>query len=100
VRFPRIGLVVLLPATVVCLSAAGAGAAARGGARAPVLPRTTLPIVYHINYSGDYFTKPDYINPFRAAPPDLLHVGKAVPISHHWGRGRTRHLLGPPLAVV
>jgi len=33
-----------------------------------VLPRTTPPIVYHINYSGDYFTTPDGINQFKAAP--------------------------------
>lgn len=80
--------------------AGAAGAAARGGARAPVLPRTTPPIVYHINYSGDYFTKPDYINQFKAAPPDLLHVGKAVPISHHWGptrlyQGENQYTGGP-----
>jgi len=50
-----------------------------------MLPRTTTPIVYTIDYSGDYFTKPDYIEQFKAAPPDLLHVGKATPISHLWG---------------
>jgi hypothetical protein len=65
------------------------GAGVLGGqpaaARDPMLPTTTAPIVYVINYSGDYFEKPDYIDRFRAAPPDMLHVGKAVPISHLWG---------------
>jgi hypothetical protein len=56
--------------------------------RDPLLPVTTAPLVYTINYSGDYFTNPAYVDQFRAAPPDLLHVGKAVPISHHWGPTR------------
>ena len=60
-----------------------------GGAPPPerqtMLPTTTPPIVYTINYSGDYFTTPDYIEQFKAAPPDLLHVGKATPITHLWG---------------
>lgn len=57
-------------------------------ARDPMLPVTTAPIVYTINYAGDFFTDPGYQEQFRAAPPDLLHVGKAVPISHHWGPTR------------
>jgi hypothetical protein len=51
----------------------------------PMLPTTTPPITYTINYSGDYFTAPEYIDRFKAAPPDLLHVGKATPILHLWG---------------
>jgi len=50
-----------------------------------MLPTTTPPIIYVINYSGDYFKKPDYIERFQANPPDLLHVGKATPITHLWG---------------
>ncbi len=73
-----------------------AGAAEPG----PMIPTTTPPIVYTINYSGDYFTEPDYIERFRASPPDLLHVGKAVPISHHWGptrlyQGENQYTGGP-----
>jgi hypothetical protein len=66
---------------------------ARAGASAgePMLPVTTPPIIYTINYSGRYFREPDYIERFRAAPPDLLHVGKAVPITHHWGPIRLFH---------
>jgi hypothetical protein len=65
-----------------------AGAALTGRpaiAAPPMLPTTTAPIVYTIDYSGDYFENPDYIDRYRAAPPDMLHMGKAVPISHLWG---------------
>ena len=51
----------------------------------PLLPTTTAPIVYSIDYSDRYFTTPAYVQAFYADPPDLLHVGKAVPISHLWG---------------
>ena len=79
----------------------GTGATwAAAAAQRPLLPATTPPIVYRINYSGDYFKKPDYLEQFRAAPPDLLHVGKAVPISHHWGptrlyQGENQYTCGP-----
>ncbi len=59
-----------------------ADAAAGSG---PMLPTTITPIIYTLDYSGGHFTKPKYIERFKAAPPDLLHVGKAVPITHHWG---------------
>lgn len=63
-------------------------AAAAASPQDPLVPVTTAPIVYTINYSGDYFTNPDYLDQFKAAPPDLLHMGKAVPISHLWGPTR------------
>ena len=71
-----------------------------GGGGARMLPTTSPPIIYTINYSGDYFRKPEYIEQFRAAPPDLLHVGKATPISHHWGpirlyQGENQYTGGP-----
>lgn len=89
-----------------CLVSAAAAAAslllagALAGEADRVLPKTTPPIVYTINYSGDYFTKADYIEGFKAAPPDLLHVGKAVPISHLWGpirlyQGENQYTGGP-----
>jgi len=53
--------------------------------RDAMLPTTTPPILYVINYSGDHFKKAGYIDQFRANPPDLLHVGKATPITHLWG---------------
>ncbi|MFP4057775.1 MAG: hypothetical protein ACLF0G_12995 [Candidatus Brocadiia bacterium] len=73
-------------------------AAALGAGPGP--PPTAPPIVYVINYSGRYFAEPDYIERFRQAPPDLLHVGKAVPISHHWGpirlyQGENQYTGGP-----
>ena len=65
-----------------------------------MLPTTAPPIIYVINYSGDYFKQPDYIERFRAAPPDLLHVGKATPITHLWGpvrmyQGENQYTGGP-----
>ncbi len=76
----------------------GLGVAAAFGAA--LLPKTTPPIVYTINYTGDYFTKPDYVERFKAAPPDLLHVGKATPITHLWGpvplyQGENQYTGGP-----
>ncbi len=64
------------------------------------LPATTPPLTYYINYTSDYFTKPDFIDTFKEAPPDLLHVGKAVPITHHWGpirlyQGENQYTGGP-----
>ena len=64
------------------LASLGPAPAADNG---PMLPTTTQPITYTINYSGDYFTTPEYIDRFKASPPDLLHVGKATPILHLWG---------------
>jgi len=66
------------------LAALAIAAADSEGAGA-MLPTTTAPIIYVINYSGDYFKKPDYIDRFRDDPPDLLHMGKATPILHMWG---------------
>ena len=51
----------------------------------PMLPLTMPPLIYRFGYTDQYFTEPGYIEQFRAAPPDLLHVGKAVPITHQWG---------------
>ena len=56
-------------------------ATAAAAERDPVVPTTTPPIVYTINYSGEYFQNPEYVEQFKGSPPDLLHVGKAVPIA-------------------
>jgi hypothetical protein len=66
----------------------------------PLIPATTPPIIYTINYTDEYFLNPEYIEQFKAAPPDLLHVGKAVPITHHWGpirlyKGENQYTGGP-----
>ncbi len=67
------------------LAALWIGAAALGAERQPMLPVSKPPIVYRFGYTDQYFTDPAYIEQFKAAPPDLLHVGKAVPITHQWG---------------
>ncbi len=69
----------------VLLAAFWIGAAAMGAERQPMLPVSKPPIVYRFGYTDQYFTDPEYIEQFKAAPPDLLHVGKAVPITHQWG---------------
>jgi len=66
----------------------------------PMMPTTSPPIIYTINYSGDYFKRAEYIERFRAHPPDLLHVGKATPITHLWGpvrmfQGENQYTGGP-----
>ena len=43
------------------------------------------PIVYYIDYTDKYFTDPAFIDQFAEAPPDVVHVGKSVPITHNWG---------------
>jgi hypothetical protein len=48
----------------------------------PMLSTTTAPIIYTVNYSGDYFKRAGYIDRFRVHPPDLLHAGNATPITH------------------
>lgn len=66
----------------------------------PAIPPTRTPIVYVIDYSDRHFTEPEYLERVRTAPPDLLHVGKATPITHLWGpirllRGENQYTGGP-----
>ena len=87
---PRIAILVIGALPAVALAAE----------RERMVPTTTPPIVYTINYSGEYFKDPEYIKQFEAAPPDLLHIGKAVPITHHWGpirlyQGENQYTGGP-----
>ncbi len=91
------GIEKLCAAVLVIGATLGVG---RAQDRGPMVPTTTPPIVYTINYSGEYFKDPQYIEQFKAAPPDLLHVGKAVPITHHWGpirlyQGENQYTGGP-----
>ena len=48
-------------------------------------PRMRSPMTYVINYSTRYLDNDANISAFRDAPPDLMHVGKSVPILHNWG---------------
>ena len=43
------------------------------------------PITYVIEYTQAYLDDPSRMREFADAPPDLLHVGKSVPITHNWG---------------
>ena len=56
--------------------------------RGPMVPTTASPIVYTFGYTDEYFTDAQYLDRFKAAPPDLLQIGKAVPITHLWGAAR------------
>lgn len=58
---------------------------AMGAERAPLLPTTTSPTIYTIDYFSPAFTDPKDLDRFTAAPPDLLTFGKSVPITHLWG---------------
>ena len=50
-------------------------------------PAIRAPFVYLIDYdTGRHFVNdPGSIAAFAEAPPDLVHVGKCVPILHNWG---------------
>ncbi|MDO9543113.1 MAG: hypothetical protein Q7J98_12455, partial [Kiritimatiellia bacterium] len=52
---------------------------------AGVTPRMRTPMTYVIDYSQKYLDDDANIEAFRKAPPDLMHVGKSVPILHNWG---------------
>jgi len=47
--------------------------------------RSCAPIIYVIDYSDKWITDPAAADEFEGMPPDLLHIGKAVPITHIWG---------------
>ncbi|MCK5806708.1 MAG: hypothetical protein KAI66_28015, partial [Lentisphaeria bacterium] len=48
-------------------------------------PRMRTPMTYVISYSRQYLDDDEKILAFREDPPDLMHVGKSVPILHNWG---------------
>jgi len=56
-------------------------------------PRMRSPMTYVIDYSGRFVGDPGEIDAYAEAPPDLMHVGKTVPITHNWG---PVHLLWSP----
>jgi len=49
--------------------------------------RMRAPMTYLIDYDTQmrFINHPQTIADFAQAPPDLVHVGKAVPILHNWG---------------
>ena len=46
---------------------------------------TKRPLSYVIDYTERYVRHPEAIERFGGCPPDILHVGIAVPICHRWG---------------
>lgn len=67
----------------------GAMIMARTAALAPMPnERTSLPVVYLIDYSADHVDNPAYIEKVKAAPPDILHVGHDVVFKSMFGPTR------------
>ena len=64
-------------------------------------PCMRTPMTYVIDYSGRFVRGPAEIAAYAGAPPDLMHVGKTVPITHNWGPvpllwGENQSTCGPP----
>jgi len=47
--------------------------------------KSSVPFIYVINYSDKWIKDPTAAQVFGDMPPDLLHIGKAVPVTHLWG---------------
>jgi hypothetical protein len=48
-------------------------------------PRMREPMIYVIDYGEQFLRNEMAIQAYADAPPDLMHVGKSVPILHNWG---------------
>ena len=48
-------------------------------------PLSGRPFIYVIDYSDRWVTDPAATERLGPEPPDILHIGKAVPITHSWG---------------
>jgi len=64
------------------------------------LPPMRMPLTYVIDYSRRFLDDEKNILAFADAPPDLMHVGKSVPILHNWGpvpliHGENQYTGGP-----
>ena len=46
---------------------------------------TSAPFIYVIDYSDKWIKDPDTAKLFGDMPPDVLHIGKSVPVLHNWG---------------
>jgi hypothetical protein len=49
--------------------------------REPTVP----PVYYLIDYGRNHLDNPEYIEWIKQLPPELLHFGKDVPMTHVWG---------------
>ncbi|MBM4045324.1 MAG: hypothetical protein FJ279_09435 [Planctomycetes bacterium] len=64
-------------ATIAVLLAANSALATRE----PTAP----PVYYLIDYGGNHLDNPKYVEWVKELPPELLHFGKDVPMTHLWG---------------
>lgn len=46
---------------------------------------TAAPVYYLIDYGREHLDNPEYVEWVRELPPDLLHFGKDVPMTHIYG---------------
>jgi len=51
--------------------------------------KTTMPVVYLIDYSPTHIDNPEYLETVRMGPPDILHVGHDVPFKSMFGPSRS-----------
>jgi len=47
--------------------------------------RSCRPFIYVIDYSDKWVQDATAADSFGEQPPDVLHIGKSVPITHNWG---------------
>jgi hypothetical protein len=48
-------------------------------------PLSSVPFIYVIDYGDHWIKDAAAAEAFGDMPPDLLHIGKAVPVTHNWG---------------
>jgi len=48
-------------------------------------PRVRAPVYYMLDYGRHHLDNPGYVKWISDFPPDLLHFGKDVPMTHLWG---------------
>jgi len=47
--------------------------------------KTSVPIIYNIDYGAGHVASPEYLKKIAEAPPQLMHVGEDVPVSSVYG---------------
>src|SRR5690606_29614912 len=67
--------------TMMAMSIATICAAPALATREPTVP----PVYYLIDYGQGHIDNPDYVAWIAELPPDLLHFGKDVPMTHLYG---------------
>ena len=64
--------------------------------------KSSAPFIYVIDYGDKWIKDPTAAGMFGDTPPDVLHIGKAVPVTHNWGpiplmAGENQYTGGPTL---